>query len=134
MMNQKAKDLNLDDTGFYNSSGLDIVGGQANYSTAADLAVLVKYMLENHQEIFAMTMQPGPCLTENGIFSFKLWDGQKLVGGKTGYTEKAGGCMIAVFKNESGRRYINILLGAASAEARVEQMQKMVNYANNAGN
>lgn len=134
MMNRKAKDIGLEKTGFYNSSGLDIDGGAANFSSAKDLLVLVKYILKSHPEIFSMTIHPGPYITENGIFSFKLWDKQTLIGGKTGYTEKAGGCMIAIFENENNRRYINILLGSASSESRVVEMQKMINYANNSDN
>jgi D-alanyl-D-alanine carboxypeptidase len=129
-MNQKARDLELKSTEFFNPNGLDGDAG-INSSSAGDLAVLVDYVIKSHPEILNFSTQPGPYLTENGIFDLNFWDGQTLVGGKTGFTEKAGGCMIAVFQNQSGRRYVNILLGAVSPETRVVQMQKLINYANN---
>ncbi|MFA6375816.1 MAG: serine hydrolase [Candidatus Paceibacterota bacterium] len=131
VMNHKAADLGLGDTVFYNPSGLDGEEGGLNQSSAEDLMVLVKYILRTHPEIFSYTANDGSYVTENGIFSINLWDGQRLAGGKTGYTEKAGGCMIYIFENESNRYYINILLGAASPAARVVQMQKLVNFASN---
>lgn len=133
-MNSKARELGLANTFFYNPNGLDMDDGTANHSSAADLMVLVKYILQKHPEIFSFTVQPGQSLTENGIFNIKLWDGQTLIGGKTGYTQKAGGCMILVIENDKQRRYIDILIGSASSETRVGEMQKLVNFANNSDN
>jgi D-alanyl-D-alanine carboxypeptidase len=130
-MNKEARNIGLEDTGFYNPSGLDIESGETNYSTVDDLLLLVKYIADYRPEIFSMTVNSGNYVTENGIFSFKLWDKQKLTGGKTGYTEKAGGCMIALFENETGWHYVNILLGSASPESRVAEMQKLINCVNN---
>lgn len=130
-MNQKTIDLKLEKTIFYNPHGLDLDNGKTNLSSAEDLLVLIKYISENHPEIFSFSIKPGPYVTENGIFNPNLWSGQTLIGGKTGYTEKAGGCMVLIFENENHRRYINILLGAVSSETRVVEMQKLINYVNN---
>ncbi len=130
-MNRKAADLGLDKTVFYNPHGLDLDNGSTNLSSADNMLLLVRYILKNHPEIFSLSIQSGPYVTENGIFNLKLWDGQNLVGGKTGYTEKAGGCMIIVFDGKNQRRYINILLAAESSETRVVEMQKLINYTNN---
>jgi len=131
LMNESAARTGLDQTMFFNATGLDEQDGRANYSTALDLTALTENILEFHPEIFAITKTPGPYRTQNGVFDFNLWDGQKLVGGKTGYTEKAGGCMIAVFDDESGWRYIGVLLGAVNSETRVAEMQKMINFSGN---
>lgn len=133
-MNLKGKELGFARFEFYNSSGLDREDGLTNYASAADLMVLAKYILKNHPEIFDYSIKPGPYMTENGISSLKLWDGNLLVGGKTGFTERAGGCMVVVFRDGGGRQFINIVLGAVSPETRVEQMQKMINFTNNSGN
>ncbi|UMX47438.1 MAG: serine hydrolase [Candidatus Nealsonbacteria bacterium DGGOD1a] len=133
-MNKKAQSLGLEDTVFYNSNGLDMDDGNTNHSSAADLIILVKYILENHREIFYFTIRSDMYLTENGIFNIKLWDGQSLIGGKTGYTEKAGGCMVLIVENQKNQRYINILLGSTSPETRVAEMQKLINFANNNDN
>ncbi len=130
-MNSKAQNLGLVGTEFYNPHGLDREDGLANHATAFDLVVLAKYIIGNHPEIFDYSSQSGTYLTENGIFDLKFWEGNSLVGGKTGFTEKAGGCMVVVFNDESGRKYIDVILGAATPETRVEQMQKLINYTNN---
>jgi D-alanyl-D-alanine carboxypeptidase len=130
-MNRKAADVGLFHTIYYNPTGLDRDDGNVNVSNADDLMVLTKYILQTHPEIFSATSNHELYATENGLFDLNLWDGQKLVGGKTGYTEKAGGCMVVVFENEKHRQYINILLGSTSPETRVVQMQKMINSANN---
>ncbi len=130
-MNKKASLIGLERTKFYNATGLDIENGLENQSTADDLLILVCHILKFHPDIFALTATSGPYSIENGIFDLIPWDNQKLIGGKTGYTERAGGCMISVFENEGGRRYVNVLLGSLSAETRVAQMQKMINFSNN---
>ena len=130
-MNRVAAEIGLSDTEFFNSTGLDLDDGRANYSTARDLLALSKNILEFYPEIFTITKTPEFYRTQNGIFDFALWEGQTLAGGKTGYTERAGGCMIAVLDDADGWRYIGVLLGAANAESRVAEMQKIVNFSNN---
>lgn len=130
-MNFKAEEIGLKNSQFYNSSGLDIDNGPANSASVDDLLVLTKYIIKRHPEILSFSIKPGPYLTENGIFNLKFWDGHKLIGGKTGFTERAGGCMMVVFENQDRQRYINVVLGSSSPETRVVQMQKLINYANN---
>ena len=132
LMNKKGAEIGLKNTFFINPHGLDSEDGQSNYSSVEDILVLVKYILKNHLEIFPLTVASGNYLTGNGLFNLDLWNGQILVGGKTGYTEKAGGCMVVIFKNENQRQFINIVLGAKSSESRVVEMQKLINFANNA--
>jgi len=130
-MNREAKKIGLLSTEFFNATGLDLDDGRANYSTARDLLVFSKNILEFHPEIFAITKTAGSHRTQNGIFDFSLWDGQTLIGGKTGFTKKAGGCMVAVFESDAGWRHIGILLGSADSQTRVKEMQKIVNFSNN---
>jgi D-alanyl-D-alanine carboxypeptidase len=134
LMNERAAVLGMDKTAFYNPHGLDLNDGRANLSSVSDILDLTRYILEKHPEIMDFSTQTGPYATENGIFSVKLWDDNKLVGGKTGYTVLAGGCMDLVFENANRRRYINIILGTTSPEERVAEMQKLINFANNADN
>jgi len=130
-MNRAAAEIGLSDTEFFNATGLDLDDGRFNRSTARDLLALSRNILEFHPEIFTITKTPGFYRTQNGIFDFALWEGQTLVGGKTGYTQKAGGCMIAVFDDADEWRHIGVLLGSANAESRVAEMQKIVNFSNN---
>ncbi|HOX30479.1 MAG TPA: serine hydrolase [Candidatus Paceibacterota bacterium] len=130
-MNNKAAELGLDSTVFFNPSGLDLSNGDTNMSSPKDMVDLTEYILENHSEILEMTARMPAYLTVNGIHSLEFWDGQVLVGGKTGYTAKAGGCMIVVSRNSQNTTYINAVFGADSAESRVREMQKLINLSNN---
>lgn len=130
-MNNKAAELGLDSTVFFNPSGLDLSNGNTNMSSPKDMVDLTEYILENHSEILEITARMPAYLTVNGIHSLEFWDGQALVGGKTGYTAKAGGCMIVVLRNSQNTTYINAVFGADSAESRVREMQKLINLSNN---
>jgi D-alanyl-D-alanine carboxypeptidase len=126
-MNEKAKSLGLASTTYYNPTGLDLDDGRANASTAKDLTDLAAFILKEHPGIFSITAGFAGYLTSNGIHSLELWDGETLAGGKTGYTEKAGGCMIVLFKDLKGSTFVNVLLGASSSETRVAETQKLIN-------
>lgn len=130
-MNQKAEELGLTSTFFLNSTGLDLDDGRTNISSAKDLAALTQFILTEHRNILDITAQEQDYATLNGIHSLEFWDGQTLVGGKTGYTVKAGGCMVVVSKDGKNSVFINVLLGAKSPESRVAEMQKLINLANN---
>jgi D-alanyl-D-alanine carboxypeptidase (penicillin-binding protein 5/6) len=130
-MNNKAGELGLASTVFLNPSGLDLDNGDTNMSSPKDMVVLTQYILENHPNILEMTARIPAYLTVNGVHNLEFWDGQTLVGGKTGYTAKAGGCMVVVSRDLKKITYINVLFGAESAESRVREMQKLINLANN---
>jgi D-alanyl-D-alanine carboxypeptidase len=132
-MNQKAKELNLENTYFFNPHGLDpeIVSEDLkniNQSTAKDLVKIAQYILQNYPLIFEITKKEPSCFIENGIFNLFLT--QKLIGGKTGYTKTAGGSILFIFKNQKGDIFINVILGADSKEARIKEMQKLIDWLN----
>jgi len=82
-MNRTAHKIGLSNTEFFNSTGLDLDNGRANFSTARDLLALSKNILEFYPEIFTITKTPGFYRTQNGIFDFgygkvKLWLAEKL--------------------------------------------------------
>ncbi len=135
-MNQKASELGLKNTHFVNPTGLDPEDlnlrqetlNYFNYSTAKDLIKLVRYILENHPLIFEISRQKGPYLINNGLSDLILPENLILIGGKTGYTDEAGGSMISVFKNEKGIIFFNIILGTESRATRIIEMQKLINW------
>jgi len=131
-MNEKTKFLGLKDTYFTNSTGLDPKDPEEipNYSTVRDLYTLSKYIIENYPLIFDISLKKGPYPTSNGVSNLFLPYNQKLIGGKTGYTKKAGGCMLAVFENEEENYFINIILGTNSSIDRIQEMQKIINWIN----
>lgn len=131
-MNEKAKILGLENTYFTNPTGLDPENSDLipNYSTASDLIKLSKYILENHPLTFEISSRNSRYLTENGILYLNILDNQIVIGGKTGYTEKAGGCILFIFSDEKENYFINIILGSESPQKRVEEMQKLINWIN----
>ena len=137
-MNQKAEILGLENTHFVNPTGLDPENllynldnlDYFNYSTARDLVKLAQYILKEHPLIFEISIQEPLYKIKDGIFDLFLT--QEVIGGKTGYTDEAGGCILFVFKNDEGNLFINVILGTPSASARIAEMQKLIDYASEA--
>lgn len=135
-MNQKAEELGLENTHFVNPTGLDPENlhyhlpnqSYFNYSTARDLLKLSQYILKSQPSIFEISLKEGPYPIQNGLSNLRLDESQKFLGGKTGYTDEAGGCALLAFQKENGNVIINVILGAESPEARIKEMQKLINW------
>jgi len=134
-MNQKAKELGLENTNFANPTGLDPENlyyhlptqENFNYSTTKDLVKLAQYIIFNHPLIFEISLEKGPYLVRNGLSDLFLPENLDLLGGKTGYTDEAGGCLLVVFQDEKGSLFFNLILGAKRKE-RVEEIQKLIDW------
>jgi D-alanyl-D-alanine carboxypeptidase (penicillin-binding protein 5/6) len=142
LMNLKAKDMGLFNTQFFNPTGLDPddPSKPTNYSTAQDLVKLVEYLLKNHPEIVEiLEKKEYPLYLENGVLHHTLKNTNELlgeisglIGGKTGYTERAGGCLIEILKGRKPGTYlITVILNSPD---RFEEMGKLINYAQNSSN
>lgn len=122
LMNDKAKTLNMNHTSFSNVTGND----QANhYSTAEDIAILLKEALQNHtfKEIFTSERHStaSTSLRTEGITMhstmFQMMSDQtidssiQIYGGKTGYTSQSGLCL-ASYAIINDVEYILITAGA----------------------
>lgn len=112
MMNKKARRINMNRTHFANPNG---VPNPKNYSTAADLAKLVRYCMDNPQ--FAKIVST----IEEDI---KLADGRHMpskntnrlleeypgcIGVKTGFINASGGCLAVAAQREGVRLYLVML-------------------------
>lgn len=135
-MNQKTLFLGLRNTHFVNSTGLDLEGSNCNldnfdcfnYSTAKDLIELAQYIFKKQSEIFNISLRRGSYLVFNGISSFSEPENLEILGGKTGFTNKAGGCVLLVLGDKKDNVFINVILGASSPKKRIEEMQKLINW------
>ena len=112
MMNERAGKLGLKNTHFANPCGFDAPG---HYSTAADLAKLTEQALQ--QPFFSMMVRTlvRDISTVDGTRRMSLRSTNELLvdpdvnGVKTGYTSKAGRCLIAsMFKD--GQRLLLVAL------------------------
>jgi D-alanyl-D-alanine carboxypeptidase (penicillin-binding protein 5/6) len=121
IMNQKAEDLGMYNTHFENTTGLH---DENHYTTVEDLAILLRYALQNNtfKEIFTTfrhstqptNKHPGGITFYSTMFA-KLNNqnitGGEILGGKTGYTEEAGLCLASLAKVDN-QDYILITTGA----------------------
>ncbi|MGM0216085.1 D-alanyl-D-alanine carboxypeptidase family protein [Enterococcus sp. AZ109] len=139
-MNRKAAELGMVNTHFTNSIGLD---KGDHYSTVEDLALLLEYALANEifYNIFTCLTYQGKatnCHPEGNYFtsslisrgeSLELTNGQ-IIGGKTGYTKKAGLCL-ASLAQINGEEYLLILTGSQgdseSEQFNISESRKLYN-------
>ena len=107
LMNVKAFALGMENSSFANPHGLDTEG---HYSTARDMAKLMCACMENGD--FAQITAMKSC-TVGGQTLYnhnKLLSGcQGCIGGKTGYTESAGRCLVSCTERD-GTRYVCVTL------------------------
>ncbi len=110
MMNKKAAALGMLDSFFVTPSGLD-EGGHC--STAADMAVLACAAVKNEEFAKICKLQSAE-ITVSGK-KIKIYNHNKLlsqtgfVGVKTGFTEKAGRCLVSAYQN-NGRFVVCVTL------------------------
>lgn len=102
-MNQKAKSIGMKNTNFTNPCGFDIGN---HYSTAQDLLVMSEFAIKNNtfNEMAKLKRHDFRSLNTKRAYAAythnKLLNNYKYaVGIKTGYTQKAGPCLIARAKN-----------------------------------
>lgn len=121
LMNDKAKDLGMENTNFENTTGLH---NENHYTTVEDMAVLLRYALQNEtfREVFTSCRHSTTPTNKHpdGITfystMFKGLDDQniangKILGGKTGYTDEAGLCLASLAK-VGNQEYILVTAGA----------------------
>ena len=108
-MNEKARELGMTDTHFTNPHGLSDSG---HYSTARDLARLMEYCMDNalFAELDGMpSASVGGTLLVNHNRLLRSYPG--CVGGKTGFTEAAGRCLVSCCERD-GARVVCVTLSA----------------------
>lgn len=108
-MNEKAKQLGLENSSFRNPHGLD---DSEHYSTARDLAVLASYCMENEEFRKIVSSYSAKIKDQTYYNHNKLlvtYDG--CVGLKTGYTIAAGRTLVSCAER-NGMRLICVTLSA----------------------
>lgn len=128
MMNRKAVELGADNTSFVTPHGLD---AQGHYSTAYDLAIITRYALKNtaFSKIVSTNTAsiPGQQLYNTNEM-LGLYPGADGV--KTGYTGKAGRCLVtSAVRNEM--RLISVVLGSPTRFKRAAGTKAILDYAFN---
>ena len=126
IMNQQARLLGMENTRFQNATGLP---ADEHYSTAKDMAILAQAIIEDYPENYPLYAVKH--FTYNNIRqpnrNTLLWRDDSVDGLKTGHTEEAGYCLVASAKRDQ-TRLIATVMGTSSADARAQEVQKMLNY------
>lgn len=113
-MNELTKKIGLENTSFSNPVGKDDVN---NYSTASDVAKMLKYALENplFKEIFTTkeyTTTNGINL-ESTLYPYQdILDIDKIAGSKSGFTRGAGRCLASITTLD-GVNYLLVILNSS---------------------
>ncbi|GMA60679.1 D-alanyl-D-alanine carboxypeptidase [Alicyclobacillus fastidiosus] len=130
-MNQRAKQLGMDDTHFSNSNGLPAPN---HYSSAHDIATMSQALLQ-HPEITKFTSIYSDYLRKGSARPLWLVNTNKLVrfydgvdGLKTGFTQEAKYCLSATAQ-KSGFRVIAVVMGEPKPKVRNAEVTGMLNWA-----
>lgn len=133
-MNQKAKELGMNNTNFVNCCGLDT---DNHYSSAYDVALMSRELITKHPEISdysTVWMDSIIHTTKKGKSEFGLTNTNKLVrfyqgitGLKTGSTSLAKYCLSASAKRD-GMDLIAVILAAPDTKTRFMEASKLLNY------
>lgn len=128
-MNKKAEDLELKNTHFADATGLN---EEENYSCAYDLARLFNYALENETIREILETKEYTIISPVQRYWFKntnnLLGESGIIGGKTGFTNEAGWCLIVGAQNDQGKEVISVLLGAPSKEIRSKETKALLDW------
>ena len=104
LMNQKAKEIGMKNTIFYNSSGLD-TATIGNLSTAYDMALLTRYAMQNDTYKNIVKTKKHTVKTNLKTYIWhnknKLLSTEYITGGKTGYTERAKRTLVSTASKDN---------------------------------
>ena len=134
MMNEKAKELGMNDTNFVNACGLEAEG---HVTTAHDIALMSRELITKYPDIstYATTwMDEITHTTRKGTSTFGLTNTNKLVkwypdatGLKTGFTSDAMFCLSATATRD-GRSQIAVIMGAPDSNTRFKEAMALLDY------
>ncbi|MBU3215288.1 D-alanyl-D-alanine carboxypeptidase [Clostridium estertheticum] len=132
MMNDKAAKLKMTKTHFVTPNGLH---DPDHYTTTYDMSILARAAFSNPWVKESMNKKQKTLSTSKGT-TFKIENSNKLlglngcIGGKTGYTSKAGRCLVA-FYERNGREIMGVVMGSEiypNDTYVFNDMEKIINY------
>jgi D-alanyl-D-alanine carboxypeptidase (penicillin-binding protein 5/6) len=134
-MNAEAANLGLTKTHFFNATGLDInTQTSGAYGSAYDVARLASIFYNHHTDFFELTTKPEVVIDNNGnelsgaATMEPLQSIHGFVAAKTGYTDLAGGNLVAIFDLEPGLTVVAAVLGS-TREGRFDDIKTLINAA-----
>ena len=128
MMNDKAKELGMENTCFKNSHGIDEEG---HYSTAKDIAIMSREIITKHPDILKYTSIWQDTLRDG---TFGLNSTNKLIRFYEGATGlKTGSTSQALFNlsgtaTRNGTSFIAVVMRAPSSAVRLEEVKQLLDF------
>lgn len=145
IMNEKAQDLGLSQTVFYNSNGLPVYtedfipSKRQNRMSAEDMFRLVSYLLKVYPQVTEITSLESATLESLGLevrnTNPLLYNMPEATGLKTGTTNKAGACLVTSLTTGDGAMehdLVVIVLGSEDSIERGRVSGLLARYALNA--
>lgn len=132
MMNDKAKQLNLTNTHFVNTTGLH---DPNHYSCAKDMAIIGKALIkEGKDQLLELTSTYDAYIREDTNNPFWLVNTNKMIrsidgvdGLKTGFTQEAKSCItVTAIRNDI--RLIGVVMKASDSKIRNQEASKLLDY------
>ncbi len=131
-MNEEVKKLNLKNTHFVTPNGLH---NPDHYTTPYDMSVIARQAFKIPRVQKAMERPANTIKTTKGL-AFPIKNTNKLLGkdgciaGKTGYTEPAGRCLVAIY-DRNGRKIVGVVMDSVYDPADTyvfDDMEKIINW------
>lgn len=105
LMNKKSYQLGMSHTKFINNHGLENDKGEGNISTAYDMAILMRYAIKNETFRSIIATKNYTAKTSGKTYTWKnknklLFSYKNMLGGKTGFTEKARRTLVTASRKD----------------------------------
>jgi len=131
-MNQRARELGMNDTHFVNCTGLDDDAEAKEHLTSAyDIALMSRELMKHHPDIKKFTTIWMDTVRDG---AFGLANTNKLIrfypgatGLKTGFTANAGYCLSATAERD-GLGLISVVMGCATSQERFAACKQILDY------
>ena len=131
-MNNRAKELGMEDTHFVNCTGLDDSADAADHKTSAyDIALMSRELLGKHPDITQFTtiwmdtIRGGQFGLSNTNKMVRFYNG--CTGLKTGFTQDAGYCLSASAQRD-GLQLIAVVMGCETSQKRFAACKSLLDY------
>lgn len=134
-MNEEVQSLNLKNTHFVTPNGLH---NPEHYTTSYDMSIIAREAFKNSWIRDTIYKSKSTVTTSKGV-SFAITNTNKLlgkdgcIGGKTGYTDPAGRCLVAIYERDN-RKILGVVMNSIydAADTYVfNDMEKIINWSYN---
>lgn len=127
-MNNYVAKLGMDKTHYADPSGLSPL----NISTARNLLVLAQHIYYSHNDVLQLTLLPQHGKSKNSNL-FVQARNQYYIGGKSGFTEEAGGTLVSLFNlpvaGGEARPIVVVVLGTSDDKGvKYELSKELIEY------